>query len=123
MRESDSLDQFWILPYVPGQRLMDVIVYVLTSNNTFSAAEEFCYNLQNLKRDVIVGEVTGGGAHPGDDHVLNKELCVFIPHGRAINPISGTNWEGVGVRPDVEVPSEKAFEVAIDLASEHEVRT
>lgn len=119
MRATDSLDQFWILPYVPGDRLTEAAVYVLTSDYTFSAAEEFCYNLQNLKRAVIVGEVTGGGAHPGDDHILNETLCVFIPHGRAINPISGTNWEGEGVQPDVEVPATKALDVALEMARSH----
>ena len=68
------------------------------------------------KRATVIGEVTGGGAHPGDDHVLNADLCVFIPHGRAINPISGTNWEGVGVKPDIEVPADEAFDVAYRMA-------
>ena len=90
---------------MPGDRLTDAAIYILTSQDTFSAAEEFCYNLQNLNRATIIGEVTGGGAHPGDDHILSEQLTTFIPHGRAINPISGTNWEGTGVRPDIEVGS------------------
>ncbi len=123
MRQSDALDQFWTLPYVPGDRLTDAAIYVLTSDDTFSAAEEFCYNLQNLKRATIIGEVTGGGAHPGDDHVLSDQLTTFIPHGRAINPISGTNWEGTGVKPDIEVDAKKALDVAIKLAEEHIARS
>lgn len=116
MRSTDSLDQFWTLPYVPGKRLSNAFVYILTSGQTFSAAEEFCYNLQNLKRATVIGEVTGGGAHPGDDHSLNDELCVFIPHGRAINPVSGTNWEGFGIQPDIEISSNDAFDVAYRMA-------
>ena len=116
MRETDTTDQFWILPYVPGERFEDAAVYILTSPETFSAAEEFCFDLQNLKRATIIGETTGGGAHLGDDHVLSDELCVFISHGKAINPISGTNWEGTGVQPDVVTPFANALDVALDLA-------
>ncbi len=119
MRETDTLDQFWILPYVPGERLSDLAVYALTSRNTFSAAEEFCYNLQNMQRGTIIGETTGGGAHPGDEHALSDQLCVSIPHGRAINPISGTNWEGTGVIPDIEVLANDALDVALNLAKDN----
>jgi C-terminal processing protease CtpA/Prc len=116
MRETDTIDQFWILPYVPGARLTETDVYVLTSRDTFSAAEEFCYNLQNLKRGTIIGETTGGGAQPGDEHVLGDQLCVFIPHGRAVNPISGTNWEGIGVVPDIQMPAAEALDTALKMA-------
>jgi len=119
MRETKSLDQFWVLPYVPGTRLDAADVYILTSKETFSAAEEFCYNLQNLKRGKVIGEVTGGGAHPGDVHALNEELVVFIPHGRAINPISGDNWEGIGIQPDILVKADEAFKTALNLAKPH----
>jgi hypothetical protein len=112
-RESDSTKQFWTLPYVPGKRYgADKPVYVLTSRNTFSGAEEFTYNLKNLKRATIIGEVTGGGAHPGDAYPINAHFAVWVPTGRAINPITGTNWEGTGVTPDIEVPQEQALQVA-----------
>ncbi len=113
IRESDSTTQFWTLTHVPGERMPDVPVYVLTSNRTFSGAEEFTYNLKNLERGTIVGDTTGGGAHPTATHVyehLNAEA--HVPFGRAVNPITGTNWEGVGVIPDVPVPSEQALETA-----------
>ena len=64
IRKSDSTDQFWTQAYVEGPRMADVPVYVLTSPRTFSAAEEFTYNLKNMERATIVGETTGGGAHP-----------------------------------------------------------
>ena len=60
--------------------------YVLTSKRTFSAAEEFTYNLKSLKRAKIVGETTGGGAHPGGGRRINEHFAIWVPTGRAINP-------------------------------------
>ncbi|HKP84898.1 MAG TPA: S41 family peptidase [Blastocatellia bacterium] len=112
-REGDSTRQWWTLPYVPGKRYGDKKdVYVLTSKYTFSAAEEFTYNLKNLKRATIVGETTGGGAHPGGTRRINEHFMIWVPSGRAINPYSKTNWEGTGVKPDVEVPADQSLKVA-----------
>jgi retinol-binding protein 3 len=63
-----------------------------------------------------VGEVTGGGAHPVMGFYLTDELVADIPTARAINPITKTNWEGVGVRPDVEVKGTEALGKAHELA-------
>ena len=87
-------------------------MYVLTSNRTFSAAEEFSYNLKNLKRATLVGETTGGGAHPGGTVIATDRFTVWVPTGRAINPITNTNWEGTGVSPHIEVKAEDALTVA-----------
>jgi hypothetical protein len=112
-REGDSTHQWWTLPYVPGKRFGDKKpVYVLTSKRTFSAAEEFTYNLKNLKRATIVGETTGGGAHPGGMRKVHEHFGMFVPGGRAINPISKTNWEGTGVKPDIDVPADHALKTA-----------
>lgn len=112
-RPADRTDQFWTLPHVPGQRFgEEKPVYVLTSERTFSAAEEFSYNLQNLKRATIVGDTTGGGAHPGGTRRVGTHFVVFVPSGRAISPVTGTNWEGTGVRPDVAVPTDHALGTA-----------
>ena len=111
-RPENATEQRWTLPYVPGKRLGDADVYVLTSNRTFSAAEEFTYNLKNLKRATIVGETTGGGAHPGGVIPASAEFGVFVPSGRAINPITQTNWEGTGVEPDIKVASGDALKEA-----------
>ena len=111
-RPDNSTQQWWTLPYVPGKRYVGKDVYVLTSQRTFSAAEEFTYNLKNLKRATIVGETTGGGAHPGGPRRVNDHFFVWVPTGRAINPISKTNWEGTGVKPDVEVSAALALKTA-----------
>jgi len=111
--KSDSIAQYWTHAYVQGPRLTDVDVYVLTSNYTFSGAEEFTYNLKNLKRGIIIGEVTGGGANWWDYKIFkNLNVGIHLPFGRAINPITGTNWEGTGITPDIEVPQEKALQTA-----------
>jgi C-terminal processing protease CtpA/Prc len=111
-RPDNSTHQWWTLPLVPGQRYENKPVYVLTSKRTFSAAEEFTYNLKCLKRATIVGETTGGGAHPGGMVRLTVHFGMFVPSGRAINPITKTNWEGTGVSPDVAVPAERALTTA-----------
>ncbi len=116
-RTGDQTQQFWTLPYVPGARFGgEKPIYVLTSNFTFSGAEEFTYNLQTLKRATIIGETTGGGAHPGGSYRITPHFAVSVPSGRAINPISGTNWEGTGVTPDIAVPQDEAYQVAYRAA-------
>ncbi|MCB0564982.1 MAG: S41 family peptidase [Phaeodactylibacter sp.] len=117
-RHTNDTSQTWTLPYVPGKRNPDAEVFVLTSNYTFSAAEEFTYNLKNLKRATIVGETTGGGAHPGGTLPIADRFVAFVPNGRAINPITNTNWEGTGVSPDVDVAKEKALDTAHQMALE-----
>lgn len=120
-RFSGETQESWTLPDVAGKRLTDVDVYILTSNVTFSAAEAFAYSLKHLERATIVGEATGGGAHTGGPYRINAHFSVNVPFGRAINPITGTNWEGVGVQPDVEVSADKALATAHLLALEDRV--
>ncbi|AHH96073.1 S41 family peptidase [Kutzneria albida] len=119
-RAEDRTRQSWTLPYVPGPRFgHSKPVYVLTSAQTFSGAEELAYNLQQLERATLIGEVTKGGAHPGNRQRIGPHLRAAVPAGRSINPVSGTNWEGVGVRPHLELPAEQAFDRAYRLALEH----
>jgi C-terminal processing protease CtpA/Prc len=116
-REWDRTDDFWTSATVKGRRYgKDKPVFVLTSARTFSAAEEFAYNLKNLERATIVGETTGGGANPGGMRRLSEDFTMFVPMGRAINPVTKTNWEGTGVAPDVAVASENALQAALELA-------
>lgn len=118
-REGDRTEEFWTDTGVPGKRYgQRKPVYVLTGPRTFSGAEEFSYNLQQLKRATLVGETTGGGANPGRMRELNAHFAAFIPNGRAINPISKRNWEGVGVTPEISVPVSQALEMAHRLALE-----
>jgi C-terminal processing protease CtpA/Prc len=111
-RKENIIKQFWTLPYVPGKKMPNVPLYILTSSRTFSAAEEFSYNLQNLKRALIIGETTGGGAHPGGRINATEKYNVWTPTARSISPITKTNWENVGVIPDIKTTKEKAFKTA-----------
>jgi hypothetical protein len=116
-KDPEKLTQYWSYTYLPGRRLNEVDLYVLTSRQTFSAAEEFAYNLKNLKRAVIIGETTGGGAHDNKFVILSDSFMMSLPFARAVNPITKTNWEEVGVTPDVEVTEDKALDTALAIAS------
>ena len=93
-------------------------MYVLTSSRTFSGAEEFTYDLQSLKRATIVGEVTGGGAHPVRGQRIDDRFTIGVPFAKAVNPVTKTNWEGTGVKPDVAVAASEALTTARKLAGD-----
>ena len=122
-REGNRTDEFWTRKEVSGKRYVNKDVYVLTSKRTFSGAEEFTYNLKNLKRATIIGETTGGGAHPGGGFRISEHFGMFVPTGRAISPITKTNWEGTGVTPDVAVPADQALLVARLMAMKKSLTT
>ncbi|MFI0087820.1 S41 family peptidase [Streptomyces bobili] len=116
-RDGERSEQSWSLPYVPGARFGgSKPLYVLSSDSTFSAAEELAYDLQQLGRAVVVGEPTCGGAHPCQGWTLHPHLEATVPVGRAINPVSGTNWEGTGVQPDIPCAAADALGHAHALA-------
>lgn len=108
------------LTVMPGfDKLKNIPIYVLTSSYTFSAAEEFTYNLQSLKRATVIGETTGGGAHPVRGVNIAGQLQLSLPFARSINPITKTNWQDVGVRADVSTSSDEAMGKAHVIALEN----
>ena len=115
-RDGDRTEEFWTLDERPGPDLSDLPLVVLTSGETFSGGEEFAYDVQSRERGTLVGETTGGGANPGAALPIGGPLQVFLPTGRAINPVTGTNWEGVGVVPDVPTSAEDAYERGLEIA-------
>jgi retinol-binding protein 3 len=115
-RGENSTTQFWTLSYIPGTRLAATPAFVLTSGRTFSGAEDFTYNLQAIKRVTVVGETTGGGAHPTAMHRIDDHFMVGVPFARSINLTTKTNWEDTGVTPDVKVKAAGALETAERLA-------
>jgi hypothetical protein len=115
-REKDSTEQSWTNPPIPGNKLVDKPVFVLTSSTTFSAAEAFSYDLKMLKRATLVGETTSGRGHMGALHPIDNRFAMRIPGIKVTNPISKSNWEGTGVEPDVKVKASDALETAERLA-------
>jgi C-terminal processing protease CtpA/Prc len=111
--------QFWSLAYVPGDRYLDRPVYLLTSHETFSGGEDFCYTLQAQGRAEVIGETTGGGAHPTRMVPISLTVAVAVPFARSVNPVTGTNWQGTGVVPDIAVPAVQAYDVAYAKALGH----
>ena len=115
-REDDFLKEFWTLEEVDGGRLADVPLFLLTSPRTFSAAEMLAYDMKALGRATLVGEPTGGGATSVDLYPVGSDFEIYISTSRAVNPLTGTNWEGVGVLPDISIPEHQAFDTAVVLA-------
>jgi hypothetical protein len=116
-RHDDETHQYWTQGYVPGPRIAAPL-FVLTSNHTFSGAEEFTYDMQTQKRATIVGETTGGGAHPVDGMPAGDHFTIGVPLARPINPVTKKDWEGTGVIPEVKVPAADALTTAQKLAEE-----
>jgi len=114
-REAPTEDS-WTRSPVPGNKLADKPVYVLTSASTWSGAEQFCYDLKMLKRATLVGETTRGGAHAGVFHRIDDHFGIGIPEAKPINPYGANDWEGTGVEPDVKVNSADAMQIAFKLA-------
>jgi hypothetical protein len=110
--------QYWTLPWVPGPRFVDQPVYVLTSHQTFSGGEEFTFDLKTQKRATIVGETTGGGAHPVQGMSADDHFTIGVPFGRPINPVTKGDWEGKGIEPDVKASAAEALSTAEKLAAD-----
>jgi hypothetical protein len=121
--KGDTYKQSWTYSYVPGKKYLNKPIYILISNSTFSGAEELAYDLKYLKRATIIGQRSGGGANPGGFQRMTDHFALFVPFGRAINPITKTNWEGVGVEPDTLINTKLALYKAQQLAMQHSIRT
>jgi len=110
MRNRGETFQLWTSPYVPGPRYTRP-VFLLIGPGTASAAESFTYMLHNRKRATLVGRKTTGAANPGGFSRISEHLAVFVPDGRPVDPLTGTNWEGVGISPDIECDVVTALDV------------
>ena len=121
-RQEDFTQDYWTEEKIAGERLLDIPVFILTSRKTFSAAESFVFDMKVRQRAVIVGDSTGGGAHSVDLFKVGDRFEIYIPTGRSFNPLTGADWEGTGVIPDVLVAAESALDTALVLAKEAAAR-
>lgn len=117
-RPENRTDQYRSARYLPGRRLAEQPVYILTGSSTFSAGEGLAYTLKHLGRATVVGETTAGGAHPGRYHRISRDFVMFVAEARVTSPVTGDNWEGRGVRPNFEVVAGRALDTAHLLALE-----
>jgi hypothetical protein len=115
-RNENKTTQYWATPEKVSDRMPTQPVYVLTSRWSFSGAEQFCYDLRNLHRATLVGETTGGAAHPTRNRRINDHFFIAMPEYRYINSVTRTDWEGEGVIPDVPAAPWNALRVAQKLA-------
>lgn len=113
VRRTNKTQSYWTEPVKGSEVFSSLPVYVLISNRTFSAAEEFAYDLQVLHRALLIGETTGGGAHPVSPQLITNGFIGNIPYARAVNPVTKTNWEAVGVLPDIKVAANDALDAAV----------
>jgi tetratricopeptide (TPR) repeat protein len=112
-RETGSLTESWTRRDIGMEPRLDVPLFILTGPNTFSASESFAYDMQALKRAKLVGEPTKGGAHSTDVFRIDDRFEFYISTERSISPVTGGNWEGTGVLPDLRVPAAAALEAAL----------
>lgn len=117
-RPSDRRTEGWTPATIPWQRRPEVPLYVLTSKATYSAAEAIAYGLQATGRATIVGEATGGGAHPTEYKAVSQSIVLALPESRSEHPVTRRNWQDVGVQPEVIVAADAALERAHLLALE-----
>jgi C-terminal processing protease CtpA/Prc len=117
-RRGDYTEEFWTMDSLGIKKRPDIPVYILISKRTFSGGEEFAYNLKTQKRATVIGEISAGGANPGYTFRINEYLNIFIPTGRSINPVTGTNWEGKGVEPDISIKATEALTFALEKAGQ-----
>jgi hypothetical protein len=115
-RSDGVLTEAWTRGDIGMEPRLDVPVFILIGPHTFSAAESFAYDLQSRKRAVLVGEPTGGGAHSTDLFVIDDRFEIYISTGRGVSPVTGGNWEGAGVQPDIRVPVATALDAAVGAA-------
>jgi retinol-binding protein 3 len=115
-RPENTTRQVWSYPVSGGAKFADMDLYILTSHRTFSGSEALAYDMQALKRATIGGETIGGGAHGTTIYRITDHFGASIPFCREINPVTKTDWEGTGVKPDVAVSADQALLTAHLLA-------
>lgn len=111
-RRTGHIATFYTMAVDSAEAYQDKPVILLTSRRTFSGAEEMSYDLQTQRRVTIIGENTGGGAHPVGPQPLAYGFTGNIPFARPINPVTHTDWEGTGIHPDIVCAAKDALDTA-----------
>jgi len=101
-----------VIDKLPAPRLVGKPLYVLTSGDTASAAEEFVYHVRQFKLGTLVGDTTAGAANNDSRYRVGKGFVLSVSTGRPEHPVSHGNWQGTGVAPDVATPAADALDAA-----------
>ncbi|MGA7357155.1 MAG: S41 family peptidase [Candidatus Cybelea sp.] len=99
---------------VAAPRYVGKPVYVLIDHGTISGGEMFAYDIKSLRRGLVIGQVSAGAASGlgSRPYFLSEHLSISVPDAVTRNPYTGTNWEGVGVIPDVKIDGKDALTAA-----------
>ena len=111
-RRTNTTTEYWTKPDLTFTKMVQMPLYILINNKTFSASEMLAYGMQTINRAVIIGETTGGGAHGTFSQSVSNGFRLYVPYSTAVSPITKTSWEKVGVKPEIETSSDKALETA-----------
>lgn len=122
-RRTNKTKEYWTEPLSSSSNFHSLPLYILVNRRTFSAAEEFAYDLQSLHRATIIGETTGGGAHPVSPEPIGNGFIGNIPYARAINPLTGKNWEAIGVKPDIQINADSSLDAAVLSYYDFQIKT
>lgn len=115
--KNNKTTEFWSVDQVSGKRIPTIPLFILIGKSTFSGAESFSYSMQALQRGMVIGQSSAGAAHIGYPIKANDSLEIYIPFARGINSITKTDWEGVGVIPDVKIEADNTYTKALELAT------
>jgi C-terminal processing protease CtpA/Prc len=109
---ASKIDKFSSLASLPAGRLLGKPLYVLTSGNTASAAEEFTGHVAGFKLGEIIGDTTAGAGFRNEFFPVAGGYVISVSVGRAVLASTGKDWEGVGIAPTTKIDSGKALDVA-----------
>lgn len=104
----------WYLPAAynaPGHPIFSGRLLLLTDRGCFSATEDFLVPFKDNGRAVLVGETTGGSSGQPASYDFGNGMSFRVSTKREYMP-DGSPFEGIGIRPDIEVT-----QTAADIAA------
>lgn len=117
-RDGVTVDDAYSKSSVGSERFKsDFPLFVLTGPETASAAELFAYALKSFGKARTVGQGTNGIAHLVGVRSINQHFVGRFSMSRNINPVTNSDWEGVGVAPDTHAKPEDRLSVAVRMAT------
>lgn len=98
------------------KNLQKTPLYILISERTASAAEVITNTFIETKRAKVIGSSSWGGAHACSMVILNDAFALQLPFSKMEGPVTKTNWEAKGIKPDITKAAENIIENVHHLA-------